>query len=205
MLCSYGLHAWSVSLARWRCTRSELPESTLKKQRLTSAAATKRGNWRKKFLENLAETGVVTHSARAAGVSKTAVHISRRRDSKFAQAWDRALDSATDRLENEAVRRAVDGVEEPVYQGGKQVGTITRYSDTLLIFLLKANRDKFRQANMPPIVGTQNNLTINSYTVVEDARNVNVSPEEYELPLIDTLRRLPESNGNGHANGNGAS
>ena len=178
-----------------------MPESTLKKQRQTSAAATKRGNWRKKFLDSLAETGVVTHSAKAAGVSKTAVHISRRRDEKFAQAWERALDSATDRLENEAVRRAVDGVDEPVYQGGKQVGSITRYSDTLLIFLLKANRDKFRQANMPPIVGTQNNLTINSYTVVEDAGSANVAPEEFDLPMIDTLRQLPAINGNGHVNG----
>lgn len=47
----------------------------------------------------------------------------------------------------------------------------------------------------------QNNVTLNSYTVVEDAQNVNVPPEEYDLPLIDTLRQLPASNGNGHANG----
>ncbi len=134
-------------------------------------------------------------------MSKTAVHLSRRRDEKFARAWDRALDSATDRLEQEAVRRAVDGVDEPVYQGGKKVGSITRYSDTLLIFLLKANRDKFRQANMPPMIGQQNNLTINSYTVVEDAQNVNVSPEEFELPMLDPRAQLPAQNGNGHTNG----
>ncbi len=99
------------------------------------------------------------------------------------------------------MRRAVDGVDEPVYQGGKKVGSITRYSDTLLIFLLKANRDKFRQANMPPMIGQQNNLTINSYTVVEDAQNVNVSPEEFELPMLDPRAQLPERSGNGHANG----
>lgn len=181
-----------------------MPNNPPKKDR-PRRALTRTGAWVKPFLKNLAEYGVVTYAAQAAGVSKTAANHRRRRDEKFSRAWDAALEAATDVLEKEAVRRAVQGVDEPVYQGGKQVGTITRYSDTLLIFLLKANRDKFRQANMPPIVGTQNNLTINSYTVVEDAQKVNVSPEEYELPVIDTLRRLPESNGNGHANGNGAS
>lgn len=164
-------------------------------------ALTRKGTWVKPFLKSLAEYGVVTYAAEAAGVSKTAVHNRRQRDEKFARAWDIALEKATDVLEKEAQRRAVQGVDEPVYQGGKQVGSITRYSDTLLIFLLKANRDKFRQANMPPMIANQNNLTINSYTVVEDAGSANVAPEEYELPMIDTLRQLPASNGNGHANG----
>lgn len=138
-------------------------------------------------------------------MSKTAANNRRHRDEKFARAWDAALEAATDVLEKEAVRRAVQGVDEPVYQGGKQVGSITRYSDTLLIFLLKANRDKFRQANMPPLVGTQNNLTINSYTVVEDTKAANVDPQEFELPILDPLARLQaqNGNGNGHANGNG--
>lgn len=34
--------------------------------------------------------------------------------------------------EEEADRRAVDGWDEPVYQGGMKVGTIKRFSDTLL-------------------------------------------------------------------------
>jgi hypothetical protein len=49
-------------------------------------------------------------------------------------------------LEDEALRRAVEGVEEPVYQGGKQVGVIRKYSDALLMFLLKAARpEKYRE------------------------------------------------------------
>ena len=178
-----------------------MSETTPKKQRKGSSAITLRGKWKGKFLKNLAKYGVVSYAAKAAGISKQLAYAVRLENEKFAKAWERALDTATDVLEKEAQRRAVKGVDEPVYQGGKQVGSITRYSDTLLIFLLKANRDKFRQANMPPIVGTQNNLTINSYTVVEDAGSANVAPEEYELPMIDTLRQLPASNGNGHANG----
>ncbi len=42
------------------------------------------------------------------------------------------------RREEEAVRRAVDGINEPVFYKGRQVGDIRRFSDTLLIFLMKA-------------------------------------------------------------------
>jgi hypothetical protein len=51
-----------------------------------------------------------------------------------------------DQLEQEARRRAHDGVRKPVYQGGKRVGYIQEYSDTLLIFLLKGLRpEKYRE------------------------------------------------------------
>ncbi len=50
----------------------------------------------------------------------------------------------------EAVRRAVEGTEKPVYQQGRLVGHVQEYSDTLLIFLLKGRRpekygEKLRQ------------------------------------------------------------
>jgi len=38
------------------------------------------------------------------------------------------------------VRRARDGVEEPIFHQGKNVGTVRKYSDTLLIFLLKSHK-----------------------------------------------------------------
>lgn len=51
-----------------------------------------------------------------------------------------------DRLEREAMRRAHEGVRKPVYQGGKRVGFIQEYCDTLLIFLLKGLRpEKYRE------------------------------------------------------------
>ncbi len=42
-----------------------------------------------------------------------------------------------DGIESEAHRRAVDGVDVPVFHGGVQVGAIRRYSDALLALLLK--------------------------------------------------------------------
>ena len=47
---------------------------------------------------------------------------------------------ATDKLALEARRRALEGVEEVRYFKGEPIGTIRRYSDTLLMFLLRAYR-----------------------------------------------------------------
>jgi hypothetical protein len=45
-----------------------------------------------------------------------------------------------------ARRRPVAGVEEPIFYRGKKCGAIQRYSDTLLIFLLKGEKpDKYRE------------------------------------------------------------
>src|SRR5262249_4954507 len=47
-------------------------------------------------------------------------------------------------------RRALVGWDEPVYQGGKLVGHIRKFSDTLLIFALKAERpEKYRERYEP--------------------------------------------------------
>jgi hypothetical protein len=64
----------------------------------------------------------------------------------FKALFDEAHEDALDALEEEARRRAVDGVLEPVYQGGEKVGTIRKYSDALLMLLLKGKRpDTFRE------------------------------------------------------------
>jgi len=79
--------------------------------------------------------------------SPTTVYAYRQKDPAFAQLWDETLQAAMDTvLEVEAIRRAVEGVEQPVYFQGKQVGTKREFSDTLLIFLLKSWKpDKYRE------------------------------------------------------------
>lgn len=109
--------------------------------------------WKKAFLAALEETGSVTEAAKICDVGRSNLYRIRRGDKQFAAEWDQALDVAADVLEDEARRRAVEGTEEPVFQGGKQVGTIRKYSDTLLIFLLKGIRpQKYREsrASIPP-------------------------------------------------------
>lgn len=98
--------------------------------------------WTDAFLAHLAECGILTDAAAAAGIDRSTVFRRRQDDEEFARAVDEAIDMAADKLEREARRRAVDGVEEPVYQGGQLVGKRMVYSDSLLALLLKGRRKK---------------------------------------------------------------
>ena len=110
---------------------------------------------RENFLKVLADTGSVTAAVAAAGTSRTRVYELRKTDTAFAAAWDEAEDIATDRLEDEARRRAVEGVAEPLVSAGKLVRgddgqpiTVRRYSDKLLLELLRAHRRPQRERMM---------------------------------------------------------
>lgn len=94
----------------------------------------------KRFLATLETGASVGAAAEAAGVVRTAAYRWRE-DADFAVLWDDAYERGTDVLEDEAKRRAVDGVPEPVgWFQGVAGGTVQKYSDALLIFSLKARR-----------------------------------------------------------------
>jgi len=93
---------------------------------------------RDRFLKAFARSGNITYAAKLAGISRRTVYVWQEHQPGFAEAFAEAGHKATEALEREAWRRAKDGVAEPVYQHGKLVGTIQRYSDNLLMFLLKA-------------------------------------------------------------------
>ena len=100
-----------------------------------------------RFIEALGEThGTVTAACRIAGISKQTAYDARKEDPEFAEAWAEAVDYVGDVLEQTAFQRAVQGWEEPVYQGGNLVGTIRKYSDKLLEICLKGARpEKYRE------------------------------------------------------------
>ncbi len=61
------------------------------------------------FINALSKHGNVTAAAACyAGLSRSRVYRLCTQDEEFAQAWDAALDEATDQLANEAMRRALD-------------------------------------------------------------------------------------------------
>ena len=94
---------------------------------------------KKRFLRALlVNHGNITKAHKSAGVSRQTPYDWRDSDTEFALAWENILLETGENLEQEAYRRAHDGVEKPVYQGGQLVGRIREYSDTLLIFMLKA-------------------------------------------------------------------
>lgn len=99
-----------------------------------------------RFLLDFARHGNVSAAAKAAGVARRTVYAWQEHDPAFLLTYRQAELEAVDALELEAHRRAVTGVLEPVYQGGAKVGTIRKFSDTLLIFLLKGARpEKYRE------------------------------------------------------------
>jgi hypothetical protein len=108
---------------------------------------------RQRFLKALADTGIVSVAVVIAGTSRTRIYELRKQDTLFASAWDEAEEHAADALEAEAWRRAVEGVPEPLVSSGKVVRdddgqpiAIRRYSDNLLLALLKARRpEKFKE------------------------------------------------------------
>lgn len=93
-----------------------------------------------RFIEILGQTANVSQAARAAGFARTRVYALRRARPDFAAEWDEAVETACDRLLAEARRRAVDGVARAVYYQGRVVGEVRRYSDRLLMFLLRMMR-----------------------------------------------------------------
>ena len=101
---------------------------------------------KKAFLERLVTHGNVRRACRESGAPPTSVYEWKDRDPRFAAAFLEAEAQSIGHLEDEAQRRAVEGVDKPIYQGGKQVGVTRQYSDTLLIFLMKARHPgKYRE------------------------------------------------------------
>ncbi|WP_207706576.1 hypothetical protein [Desulfallas thermosapovorans] len=98
------------------------------------------------FLAAFAEVGNITRAAEIAGIDRKNHYDWMKNDPDYPELFYEADQQACDRLEQEARRRAVEGVQKPVFQGGKQVGVVQEYSDTLLIFLLKgAMPEKYKE------------------------------------------------------------
>lgn len=108
------------------------------------------------FLAAFRQTGVVGWAANSVPVDRKTVSNWRKADPEFDAAFLSAEEDAADRLEQEAFRRAHDGVRKYVISRGALVmvddgagGTTPLiehvYGDTLMHVLLRARRpDKFR-------------------------------------------------------------
>jgi hypothetical protein len=105
------------------------------------------------FLDGLRDSWSVSKSAAAAGISVPTAYAWKYKSEEslqedgtykddFCVRWEEAMQAGVDRLEDAAIRRAANGVEKPVYQGGVLVGTTTEYSDMLLGLVLRGKRPK---------------------------------------------------------------
>jgi hypothetical protein len=99
-----------------------------------------------RFFGAIATGQTVSAAALVSGYSRRAVYDWRAAAEAFRERWDEAVAMAIERMEAEADRRAVKGTLEPVFYKGTECGHVRRYSDTLLIFRLKAlDPKKYRE------------------------------------------------------------
>lgn len=113
------------------------------------------------FCAALAETCNVGKACAAVGIARQTAYEWRDEIPEFAERWDKALKVGVSALEDEAHRRAFEGVDDPLTHQGQftylppdpdagegakpVIATVKKYSDTLAIFLLKAHDpEKYR-------------------------------------------------------------
>lgn len=98
------------------------------------------------FLAAFAECGQITKAAKAANVNRRAHYDWVATDPKYPARFAEACAQSGDALEDEATRRAMDGVMQVEWYQGRAVGTKRVYSDGMLMFLLRGQKpDKYRE------------------------------------------------------------
>jgi hypothetical protein len=154
-------------------------------------------NYNRAFLAAMANTANVVRAAAIAGVDRDNHYLWLKKDPDYAPAFEIAWQRGVDVLEAEAVRRAHEGVIKPVFHGGKRAidvvqnpdgsikrdssgkpigipATVREYSDTLLIFLLKARNpavfgDRLNQEHSAPGGG---GITLVVRSVLQPAEDI---------------------------------
>lgn len=127
------------------------------------------------FLVAFAELGNITAAARSVGIDRRSHYDWLRSDPAYPDLFAEAEEQAIESLEQEARRRAVHGTEEPVFWKGEQVGGVRKYSDTLLIFLLKGARpERYRER-----------FDVRQQLVTVDAVDAEIARLEAELAAAD--------------------
>lgn len=89
--------------------------------------------------------GNVVQAARAARIARSC-HYDWLKDPVYAESFKLAERQAGDVLESEAIRRAKEGVREPIYFRGSRVGYVLRYPEGTMQMLLRgAKPEKYRE------------------------------------------------------------
>jgi hypothetical protein len=149
-------------VAKKKAPAKKPPRGTPGTPKKAPAKSREAPDWAPTFLARLAASANIRASCHAAAVGRSTVYRRRDSDRAFAAAMSDALDDAVDDLELEARRRAHEGCRRvkfhqgdpimvPLLKGGKPVLNDAgdpalvpyvehEYSDTLMIFLLKAHR-----------------------------------------------------------------
>ena len=98
-----------------------------------------------RFFEVYGQTANVSLACRAAGINRATYYYWKEKDNgHFLERLAVADQEADEALEAELHRRAVIGVQEPVFYQGKIVGHVPKLSDNLLMFRMKKRMPEYR-------------------------------------------------------------
>ena len=143
-------------------------------------------DWGPAFIEALMEGCNVAEATQKAGVVQSSAYRRRQSDESFRRAWNEACDIGTRLLEQEAQRRAYRGVDEPVFYKGAECGVVRKYSDTLLIFLLKARKPQKYREGAEDVIRGNTVININVETVEKrEELHLHAGPQALEVKLVD--------------------
>jgi hypothetical protein len=123
----------------------ERPKDPADERRPTPSAAWAASKKLCKFIVCLGHHGNVTWALRQSKLDRGYAYDRRGTDTEFASAWEEARKIGLDVLKDEAWRRAHEGVAEPKFHAGKVCGHVRRYSDALLMFLVKQHDPSYRE------------------------------------------------------------
>lgn len=149
------------------------------------------------FLEKLQTSGSVTQAAVAGEISRRAWYDLRDRDPDFFNLWDDAELTFMDRVETEAIRRGVFGVnEEKPYthvnnDGTKQTQfhTINHKSDRLIELCLKSRHPSYKPVKAIEVTTPDGSMTpagvVADYSALSDE----------ELETLTMLQRKAHASG----------
>ena len=134
------------------------------KQQMAKKAASQEA-----FLAATAEGLSRFDAAARAGVERSITYEWQNNEPEFAKRYELAEKMGCDAIRAEIQRRAIAGVEEPVFYKGAVCGHITRYSDRLL--------ERLAQARMPEEYGThRHELTGKNGAPLVPTLNLNFDP-----------------------------
>lgn len=123
-------------------------------------------------------------SARIVNLSRSSIYAFADKNLTFKNAMNEAIVEAREFLLGEAWRRALHGVEKPIWYQGRQIGTQLERSDSLLNTLLKGYF---------PELGDRNNGDSKNELIVPDSADLTkLSDSELET-LEEILLKLEES------------
>ena len=101
----------------------------------------KASSYRDAFLFCVSQTGNITMSAEFAGISRSEVLADMMADPSFETQVQNAKEEAFDRVRYQALQRAIQGLEVPRYYQGEIIGHTRQYSDSLLRFMLRFEKE----------------------------------------------------------------